>query len=178
MTVPPTPSRRAARRLAAVTVAASAVLGACASDGPRVATGPVADAKVDPGVVPSSLLGYATTPEDVSAKLKEAGDKAYVSDVRFWSVREGERLRATLEVARFAPDAPDTDEFRRRVADQIGSAAPRVRRIGDELVYVSAGNRQTYYLWYRGRSFVLLGVPADAPRGRALLREALGTVQP
>lgn len=129
-------------------------------------------------VVPASLAGYTAAPEDVAAKLREAGDKAYVSDVKFWSLREGDRLRATVQVAHFAPDAPGTERFRRSVADQIGSAAPRLRRIGEDRVYVSAGNRQTFYLWFRGRSFVLLGVPTDATRGRALLREALVAVQP
>jgi len=141
-------------------------------------SGSNAAGKVRADAVPPSLLGLASKPEDVSRPMKQAGAKAYVSDIRLWSLREGDRLRATVEVGRFSADAPDSASFRAHVAEQVGSAAARPRRIGQQFVYVSAGNRQVFYLWYRGQSFVLLGVPADAGIGRSLLRVAIAEVKP
>ena len=133
--------------------------------------------KVGADVVPTTLLGLTSKPEDVTRPMKQAGAKAYVSDVKLWSLREGDRLRATIEVGRFSPDAPATDKFRATVAEQVGQAAPHLRRVGAQLVYVSAGNRQVFYLWYRGQTFALLGVPADAGTGRSLLRTAIAEIK-
>ena len=129
--------------------------------------------------MPAELLGLRATEEDVSVPLEEAGERAYVTDVRLWALREGERLRATVQVGRFAADAPVSDPaFRDRVAGQVGGTAPIVRKIGEDLVYVGAGNRQTFYGWFRGPHFVLLSVPADATNGRAIARVALREVRP
>ena len=158
---------------------AGLVAAGCSSGPGTVARAGAEDGPVRDGAVPAALLGLRTQEEDVSAKLEEAGDKAYVSSVRFWSLREGDRLRATIQVARFQPDAPtETKEFRDRVAGQVGGTTPRLRLIGDDRVYVSAGNRQTFYGWFRGLYFVLLSVPADAENGRALARHALAEVHP
>jgi len=133
--------------------------------------------RVPDGVVPPELGGLSAGEEDVSGPLKEAGDRAYVSDVRFYSLREGDRLRATVEVARFTPDAQTSDaDFQLKVAAQLG--APRTRRMGTDTVYVSSGNRQTYYMWFRGLHMVLVGVPAEGTAGRTLVREALERVRP
>lgn len=162
------------RTVLAALVVASATAACGGGSAARVAGG----GKVAPDAVPPAVLGLRTQEEDVSGPLREAGDNAYVSHVRLWSLREEDRLRGTLEVGRFSPDAPATEEFRRRVADQLGQSAPRIRRIGTDRVFVSAGNRQTYYLWFRGIHFVLLGVPADATNPRAVLRAAIETVDP
>ena len=133
--------------------------------------------KVADGIVPDVLAGLTVGEEDVSGPLKEAGDRAYVSDVRFYSLREGDRLRATLEVARFTPDAETNKQsFQLRVAAQLG--APRTRRLGDDFVFVSSGNRQTYYMWFRGLHMVLVGVPTEGTAGRSLVRQALQEVKP
>jgi hypothetical protein len=137
------------------------------------------EGEIRPGAVPSVLLGLRTAEEDVTAAFQEAGDRAYVTGVKLWSLRQGERLRATLQIARFAPDAPATTEaFRRRVAAQIGGTAPRARRVDDDRVYVSAGNRQVHYVWFRDVHLVLLSVPAETRNGRGLLRAALQEVAP
>jgi hypothetical protein len=149
--------------------------GACASE--RVVQAQAIPVKAD--AMPSSLLGLTAAEEDVSKPFKEAGDRAFITGVRMWSLRQGTRLRATLEVARFAPDAPSTTEaFRKSVAAQVGGSAPRLRKIGDDEVYVASGNRQVYYTWFRGVHLVLLSVPADTTNGKALLRAALGSVKP
>lgn len=129
--------------------------------------------------LPPELAGLSVQEEDVSGPLKEAGDRAYVSDVRLWSLREGDRLRATVEVARFAPDAPAEDEdFQRSVTAQLKGAAPRERRIGDDTVFVSGSSQQVFYAWFRGVHLVLIAIPTETPNGRAILRDALAEVTP
>ena len=156
------------------------VFGACAGKGPTHALpGQPVAATVRPDAMPTELLGLHAQVEDVSKPLREAGDDAFVTGVRMWSLREGTRLRATLEVARFAPDAPSTTEaFRRHVAAQVGGTSPRLRKVDDEKVFVSAGNRQVYYTWFRGQHLVLLSIPADTSNGKAMLRAALRAVRP
>lgn len=162
-------------------VVLSVIGSSCASGATRPLPVSAADGggEVRPDLMPETLGGLQAAEEDVSGELKKAGEKAYVSSVRLWSLREGARLRATLQVARFEPDAPTTERsFRDRVAGQVGSTAPRVRHIGDEVVYVSAGERQTFYGWFRGLYFVLLAVPTDTPNSRGLARAAMAEVQP
>lgn len=167
-------------RIPAVLVVAAAVVTGCsANQRPPAAVAAPDGGKIREGAVPASLAGLVTRREDVSKPLKEAGDRAYVTSVALWSLRQGERLRATLQVARFAPDAPSTTEpFQRRVAAQIGGTVPRTRRVGQDRVFVSAGNRQVYYTWFRGRYMVLLSVPAETRSGRGLLRSSLRDVMP
>lgn len=129
--------------------------------------------------VPATIAGLTAQEEDVSGPLKEAGDRAYVSDVRLWSLREGDRLRATVEVARFDPDAPTEDEgFRRSVTAQLKGAAPRQRKVGDDLVFVSGSTQQVFYAWFRGVHLVLVAIPTETTGGRTILREALQVVRP
>lgn len=165
---------------AALLLAAVLSVAGCATGDRTVAAVAAPDGgKVKEDAVPAKLVGLTTSPEDVSKPLEEAGDRAYVTGVALWSLREGERLRATLQLARFAPDAPSqTEEFQRRVAAQIGGTVPRARRVDDERVYVSAGNRQVYYAWFRRGHLLLLSVPTETRNGRALLRAALQEVQP
>jgi hypothetical protein len=155
--------------------------GACAcspaAHAPASATATAATLK--PMAVPSELAGLRAQEEDVGKSFKQAGRRAFVSSVHMWTLREGTRLRATLEVARFADDAPAaTDDFRRQVAGQIGGSEPRVRKIGDDKVFVAAGNRQVYYTWFRGRHLILLSIPATARDAKSLARAAVHEVQP
>ena len=136
-------------------------------------------ARVSEAAVPKSVMGLAAAPVDVSSQLEQASDRAFISDLRMWSLREGSLLRATVEVGRFTPDArPGSPRFREAMAAQLGSAQPRLRRIDDQLVYVAPGNAQTLFLWFRGVNFVLLGVSTEYPAPRALVRAAIKEVTP
>lgn len=151
--------------------------GAQASDRPAPLIG--SDRAEVGDAVPATIAGLVSQEEDVSEPLEEAGDRAYVSDVRLWSLRQGDRLRATIQVARFDPDAPVEDEaFRRSVTAQLKGAAPRERKVGDEMVFVSGSTQQVFYAWFRGVHLVLVAIPTETPGGRTILREALQQVKP
>lgn len=129
--------------------------------------------------MPSDLGGLAAREEDVSGPIDKAGSRSYLAGLRLWSLREGERVRATVQVARFAPDADTAGRgFRDQVAAQVGATPPRLRRIGDQEVYVVAADRQTFYCWFRGLHFVLLAIPSDTPDSRALARTVVERVTP
>lgn len=131
------------------------------------------------GAMPSRMGGYVVHPEDVRKQLKDAGRHAYVTGVKLWSLREGDYLRATIEVARFASDAPVSDaHFRATVATQVATSNPVRHRVADHEVFVTTGEREVYYVWFRGRDLVLLTVPTTTPGRRALLRQALAEAQP
>ncbi|HUR49812.1 MAG TPA: hypothetical protein VMY88_09860 [Acidimicrobiales bacterium] len=135
-------------------------------------------AEVPTDLVPPSLVGLRTEQEDVSALEEEAGDDSYLASTRLWSLRENERLRATLQIGRFVPDAGGTGEkeerdFRLRIVSQIGQTAPRLRVLGGEDVYVTVANSQPVYVWFRSRLLFVLSVDKSVVEPRTLLREAL-----
>lgn len=129
--------------------------------------------------MPPVILGLNVAEEDVTKPFDEARDRAYISSIRMWSLREEKRLRATIQVARFAPDAsPEKEAFRENVVAQVGQTAPKPRHVGGEIVYVTAANKQAIYMWFKDLHFILLSVSADYPAPRALLRTALTEVKP
>ena len=135
--------------------------------------------EVAPDAVPPVILGLQSAEENVATQFEEAKNRAYVSSVRMWSLREGKALKATVQVARFAADAsPEKLEFRRTVVAQVGQTAPRTRFVGEDIVYVTAANKQAIFMWFRNIDFVLLSVSVDYPNPRALMRAALSEVKP
>lgn len=172
-------SRTSLNRPAAVLAGALALSGVLSACGQSHPAAPEPENVVAIGSLPAKAGGYDVKAEDVSGQLKEAGRRAYVTGVKLWSLREGDYLRATVEVARFAADAPvDEAHFRATVATQVATSNPILHRVGDHEVYVTTGERQVYYVWFRGRDMLLLTVPATTPGRRALLRSLLSTATP
>lgn len=169
------------RRCVAAALALAA-MGAGACGGQRSAEVPRAragSAEVRSDSVPQTLNGLVTQEVDVTSQFAQAKDRAYVTGVRLWSLREGERLRATLEVARFATDArPESRRFRDTVVSQVGQTAPRLRKVGDQEVFVTPGNRQTIFMWFRGIYFIVLSASVEYRDPRSLLRVAVQEVKP
>ncbi len=158
--------------------AVAALLLAACGGAPQAAVPGASPPAVPQDAVPQTVLGLRAAAEDVTKQFAEARDRAFVTDVRLWSLREGERLRATVQVARFAPDAqPEDRDFQRAMIAQLGGSAPRARMVGGQLVYVASGNQQTLFVWFQPMHFVLLGVAADYTRPRALLRALIETVR-
>lgn len=164
------------------TAVALICLGATAcSESPPVATvagSGGAALEVDPDLVPDELVGLTTEAENIEHLEKEAGPDSYLASTRLWSLREGERLRATLQIGRLVPDAggdsPDAEEeFRLKIVAQIGQSEPRRRVLGGETVYVTVANSQPVYVWFQGRLLYVLSVDATLAAPRQLLRAAL-----
>lgn len=170
------------RRGAILSLVVSLLAGPGCTSSPPVASVPGADSsarEVSVDLVPSTLAGLTTFEEDIRELEEEAGADSYLSSTRLWSLREGERLRATLQVGRLVPDAggegPDEEEeFRLKIVAQIGQSEPRRRVLGGDDVYVTVANAQPVYIWFRGGKLHVLSVDSSLGHPRALLREALG----
>jgi hypothetical protein len=158
---------------------AALLLGGCAvsATDARVAGGAGAPVRAD--LVPASLAGLTVTPEDISKEEKQAGARSYLTSSRLWAFRAGTKLRATLQVGRFTPDAfasPDPDHvvhFERQIVDQIGQASARLRVLGGRNVYVTSGNEQPLFVWFTGSTLFILSMAKDFGEPRGLLRAAL-----
>lgn len=169
----------AARRgVAAAVLASTIVLGACADTEAKERAAVTTDVQSLPGdLVPSSLLGLAVTPEKVEGV--EAAKRAYVEAVSLYGLREGEQLKATLQVSRFNEAAkPETAKFRSSILSKIGGSRPRQFRMGDTVVHFTTATKQTLAVWFRGDYLFVLAARDDYERPRTLVREALVKVQP
>ena len=123
--------------------------------------------------VPSSVLGLTVSTEDI-AKTTQAAQRAYVDSVAMYGLRSSNLLQATLQISRFVAGAKyRTDKFRIAIVDQIGNAAPVTLDVADQTVYLTSGNRQRLYVWYKGDDFYVLAVRQDYAQPRALLRKLL-----
>lgn len=124
-------------------------------------------------VLPSQILGLKVTLEDVSNRLQEV-DRPYFDSMGIFSLREGELLRASFQVARFnALARPKSARFRQEVIQRIGSRTPQPIRVGKATVNATTGNKQNLFVWFRGRGLFVLVTHQDYPFPRTLLRRIL-----
>lgn len=130
-------------------------------------------AAVRADLFPPAVHSLRLATEDISSQAAQVQADSYVSDAKLWSLREGSRLRATVQVSRFTADAPFGErEFQQHIVAQIGSS-PRIRLVSGHRVYASASNDQLVFVWFRGAHFVVFSVAADYPTPRVLLRKLL-----
>lgn len=135
--------------------------------------------EVRPDLVPSVFAGFTAAEEDISKQRDEAGPTSYLVSTRLWSLRQGTKLEATLQVGLFAADAfPSSDSeeilaFKSRIVAQIGAGTVRRRVLGGTELFVSTSNEQPVYIWFPGHSLCVLTVVKDHPTPRALVRQAL-----
>lgn len=123
--------------------------------------------------IPGQILGLTVHPEDVSAQVKTV-DRPYVDSVGMFSLREGDLLRATFQVARFNGLArPEEKSFRGEIIGLVGSSEPQEIRVNDTIVYSTAGNQQQVYLWFKGNGYFVLSVHQDFEFPRTLLRRVV-----
>jgi len=123
--------------------------------------------------IPGQILGLAVQPEDVSSQVKSV-DRPYVDSVGMFSLRDGDLLRATFQVARFNGLArPEERNFRNEIIGLVGSSEPQEIRVNDIIVYSTAGNQQQVYLWFEGNGYYVLSIHQDFEFPRTLLRRVV-----
>jgi hypothetical protein len=123
--------------------------------------------------VPSQVLGLQVELEDVTDQVKDV-DRPFLDALAVFSLREGDLLRATLQVGRFnSLGRPGSASFRQRILQKIGSQAPEPYRIGDKTTYVTAGNKQSIFVWFSGRGMFVLIAHKDYLFPRTLARRFL-----
>ena len=132
---------------------------------------------LDVAGVPGTLRGLSVVKEDVQATVENA-ERPYFDGLSFFSLREGEKLQATLQVGRFAEGtAYRTGRFRSSLLATIGGGTARELRMGEDRVFLTTGDRQSIAVWFRDQYVFILSSREDYRFPRALLREALA-VQP
>ena len=162
------------RLLAAAAVAVALLGGACGQESPAVkaADDRTVGALDVPGV-PGTLRGLAVVKEDVQATVENA-ERPYFDALSFFSLREGDKLQATLQVGRFAEGTDHTSgRFRSSLLTTIGGGAAKELRMGEERVFLTSGDRQAIAVWFRDSYVFILSSREDYRFPRALLREAL-----
>jgi hypothetical protein len=163
--------RRLSVALVAISVASA--LAACGSTDPAVSR--ANDRKVSaldaPGV-PGTLHGLTVKREDVKSALSSA-KRPYLDSAVLFSLRDGDRLEATLQIGRFADDARWRDpSFRSSLLSTIGGGSPRKLRMDRQYVYLTSGDRQALAIWFKGGDLFILSSREDYGSPRGLLRDA------
>jgi hypothetical protein len=161
------------RRLLPALLAAGVLLTACGKTDPAVerADERKVEALDAPGV-PGELHGLAVKRENVKSALTSA-KRPYLDSAVLFSLRDGDRLMATLQIGRFADDARWRDaDFRHSLLATIGGGAPRELRMGDQRVYLTSGDRQALAIWFKGQDLFILSSREDYDFPRGLLRDA------
>jgi hypothetical protein len=132
--------------------------------------------KIKPPVVriPSQILGLRVAREDVSEQVK-AVKRPYVDSVGMFSLREGDLLRATLQISRFNGLARQRlGTVRASTIGLTGSSKPLEIQVDDTLVYSTSGNEQNIFVWFKGNGYYVLSVHRQYEFPRTLLRRAVG----
>lgn len=170
----------ASRRRTAGVAALAAVLalGGCADTEAKERSAVSATVEGLPAdLVPESLLGLAVTTEAVEGV--SAAKRSYVDAAGLYGLREGDQLKATLQVSRFNEAAkPETAKFRASILNRIGGTRPQPYRMGDTVVHFTTATKQTLAVWFRGDYLFVLAARDDYGTPRSLVREALVQVTP
>ncbi|MDQ1445719.1 MAG: hypothetical protein QOI20_2183, partial [Acidimicrobiaceae bacterium] len=162
--------RRRSRSLAALGLLGCLTLAGCGGG----AKGHALKVKEIPAAaMPAELLGMKLEPEK-SAELIKGDKRPFIEQIGLFSMRKDDLLQATLQAARFTKEArTDQQRFRDSLAGQVSSSTPQVLRMGGQLVYMSAGQKQSLVVWFKDRTMFVLAIRDEFPQPRALLRSAL-----
>lgn len=129
---------------------------------------------IDTSVVPSTLNGLQVTHEDIRSTLVKGGANTYLSAAGLFSVRRQNVVQATLQISRFNSTAkPANTKFRQAILNLLGSGAPTPVTLGTDTVYLTTGNKQRVFVWFKTAYLMVLSVRDDYDQPRTLLREAL-----
>ena len=138
-------------------------------------SGPVGPVSVE---VPSQILGLSVIQEDVTGQVLPFKNRSYLDTFGLFSMREGDLLRATLQMGRFGQAAEEGDDiFRRQIIGLMGTSTPREILVGDQTVWSSIGTQQSVFAWFNGRGFYVLTVHKEFPFELTLLRKLMSLEQ-
>lgn len=123
--------------------------------------------------IPSQLVGLTVGTEDISRQTASVKN-SYADNIGMFSMREGDLLRATLEVAHLnALARPNNKGFQQSIVQLLGGSTPVPLRIGRITIYSTSGNKQTIFAWFNGRGMFVLSIHQDFEFPRTLLRKAV-----
>ena len=128
------------------------------------------DASPTTATLPSQILGLRVQPENVSAQLKGVR-RPYIDAVAVYSLRDGDLLKASLQISHFNSAArPNDPDFIGSITSTIGGSAQAPYQVGAQTVYATTASDQVIFTWFRGRQMYVLAVQKNFPFPRTLLR--------
>lgn len=168
------------RMIAAVLIWPLLALAACSSNPENTGQrGKVPKPQAAEADLPDQILGLGVVQEDVSKDLREVRSATYISSVALFSLREGDLLQASLQIASLNDLAkPNSEKFRKQVVGLMGGSALEELTIGEAKVYMTSGKQQIVYAWFKGQGFNVLTVRRAYPFRRTLLRKLLALAEP
>lgn len=166
------------RSLSVVALAAMSLSAACGSSAPKgTSAGDIKQLPED--LLSGTYLGLEPKREDIGDSLESQEANAYIDAVGLYSLRQGDRLEATLQISQLSGQArPSDPEFQKLVADQIGGSKVQAFVMDGRNVYRSSQRKQSLSSWFRGDYFMVLSVRDTYDEPRALLRVLLEEVNP
>lgn len=140
--------RRPAVATAAVVVVAALLTGGCAQK--LDFDTPAAASALENPPVPDELGGYRFVRESAAeAAFDSLADVSLVSRGRVYSVREGEAVQASLQIAWFKPGLSERgDDLRKGVLRRLENGNFELTRLNDDRVYIQRLPEQTMALWF------------------------------
>jgi hypothetical protein len=169
---------RAAAGVASVFVVLALVLGSCGVDGKTVradAATPLPARRVPARLGP---LAFQREPS-LEKGFAKAGANAMVERGEIYSVRDGDEVKASIQLAPFKPrftkSKTDRDEVRKGVLDGLGTGSFKPERVGNVVVLAQRGQRTNIYVWFAPDSsyFELLVAPNDFEQAPEVLWSVL-----
>lgn len=170
--------RRSIRALAAVATLAIVFGAACGSEDPE-GTAAADIEQLPENLLSDTYLGLVPAREDIGGSLANQEANAYIDAVGLYSLRNKERLEATLQVSKLSDKArPRDPKFQELVATQIGGTKVQAFEMSGRTVFRSSLRKQSLSSWFRGDYFMILAVRDTYKEPRALLRVLLEEVSP
>jgi hypothetical protein len=134
-----------------------------------------ADAGPAQASLPSQVLGLRVQPEDIASKLN-AVKRPYVDAVAVYSLRDGDLLKASLQINRFNGAArPKDPNFIGSIVATIGGSASQPYRMSSQTVYATSTSDQVIFTWFQGRGMFVLAIQKSFPFPRTLLRRLVNS---
>jgi hypothetical protein len=162
------------RRAAALLAAAALSIGLASSCGNGDVAAEDEEATASSLNLPAQVVGLKLVPEQLEEEDLQTIDRPYIDNLAVFSLREGELLRATLQVARFNRAArPEDDGFRGQILGLLGGQRPFDIVVGDTEVNATTGTSENVFAWFGGRGMFILSVQQDYPFPRTLLRRLI-----
>jgi hypothetical protein len=166
-------------RVVLVVVAATVVFGAACGGGAPKGTAADEIKQLPEDLLEGTYLGLIPKREDIGGSLGNQEANAYIDAVGLYSLRNKERLEATLQISKLSDKArPKDKEFRTQVANQIGGTKAQAFKMSGRDVFRSSQRKQILTSWFRGDYFLILSVRDTYDTPRALLRLLLEEVRP
>jgi hypothetical protein len=172
--------RRRSLQLAAGIVALTTMFSgaACGSSNPEGTS--AADIKQLPeNELSGTYLGLEARREDIGGSLSNQEANAYIDAIGLYSLRNNQRLEATLQISKLSEHArPKDPKFQQLVANQIGGTKVQAFVMEGHQIYRSSQRKQSLTSWFQGDYFMILSVRDTYKAPRTLLRVLLEEVKP